>query len=81
MTVYKKEDIPDRYHLKHHYRVPPLLLLSDDGYAIVFVSTETVTGLRLYYSSWLARLLSFKRPLVISLVCLCVCVSETLMLK
>jgi len=38
MTVYKKEDIPERYHLKKHYRVPPLLLEADFGYAIVRVS-------------------------------------------
>ena len=41
MTVYKKEDIPDRYHLKEHYRVPPLLLVADEGYAILRV-TNTV---------------------------------------
>jgi len=38
MTVYKKQDIPERYHFKNHYRVPPLLLLADEGYAIVRVS-------------------------------------------
>jgi len=38
MTVYKKQDIPERFHIKHHYRVPPLYLLADEGYAIAWVS-------------------------------------------
>ena len=47
MTVYKKQDIPDRYHLKKHYRVPPLYLLADEGYVIVRVSIyDTKAGLR-----------------------------------
>jgi predicted AlkP superfamily pyrophosphatase or phosphodiesterase len=33
-TVYKKEDIPERYHLKNHPRVPELLLVADVGYTI-----------------------------------------------
>lgn len=32
--VYKKEDIPDRYHLKNHHRVPELLMVADVGYTI-----------------------------------------------
>ncbi|MCP9291029.1 ectonucleotide pyrophosphatase/phosphodiesterase [Gracilimonas sediminicola] len=32
--VYKKEDIPERYHLKNHRRVPELLLVADVGYTI-----------------------------------------------
>lgn len=35
LTVYKKQDIPERYHLKNHYRTPPLLLIADEGYVIV----------------------------------------------
>jgi len=42
MTVYKKQDIPDKYHLKKHYRVPPLLLEADEGYAIVRVSIASL---------------------------------------
>jgi len=38
MTVYKKQDIPERYHIKKHHRVPPLYLLADEGYAIAYVS-------------------------------------------
>ena len=32
--VYKKEEIPDRFHLKDHYRVPDLLMVADVGYTI-----------------------------------------------
>lgn len=32
--VYKKKDIPERYHLKNHPRVPELLLVADPGYTI-----------------------------------------------
>ncbi|MEQ8525158.1 ectonucleotide pyrophosphatase/phosphodiesterase [Gracilimonas sp.] len=32
--VYKKEDIPERYNLKNHSRVPELLLVADPGYTI-----------------------------------------------
>jgi predicted AlkP superfamily pyrophosphatase or phosphodiesterase len=32
--VYKKEDIPERYHLKNHPRVPDLLMVADLGYTI-----------------------------------------------
>lgn len=35
LTVYKKQDIPERYHYKNHYRVAPLLLEADEGYVIV----------------------------------------------
>lgn len=32
--VYKKEEIPDRFHLKDHPRVPELLMVADVGYTI-----------------------------------------------
>lgn len=32
--VYKKEDIPKRFHLKDHHRVPELLMVADVGYTI-----------------------------------------------
>jgi len=47
MTVYKKEDIPERYHLKKHYRVPPLLLEADLGYVISGVSINCVQNKKL----------------------------------
>ena len=34
-TVYRREDIPDRYHYKHHERIGDLLLLFEPGYEIV----------------------------------------------
>ena len=45
LTVYKKADIPSRYHLKGHYRVPPIYLVADPGYAILSASTYTLTML------------------------------------
>jgi len=32
--VYKKEEIPDRYHLRNHPRVPELLMVAEIGYTI-----------------------------------------------
>ena len=32
--VYKKEELPDRYHLKNHYRVPEIIIVADLGYTI-----------------------------------------------
>lgn len=32
--VYKKADIPERYHLKDHRRIPDLLMIADLGYTI-----------------------------------------------
>jgi len=48
MKAYKKEDIPDRYHIKEHYRVPPLYLVTDEGYGIAWVSTEYRIYIRVY---------------------------------
>lgn len=36
--VYKKEDIPERFHLKNHSRVPDILMIADLGYTINFES-------------------------------------------
>lgn len=33
-TVFKKEDLPERYHLKNHHRVPEIILIADLGYSI-----------------------------------------------
>jgi predicted AlkP superfamily pyrophosphatase or phosphodiesterase len=33
-TIYKKEEIPERFHLRDHYRVPELLMIADVGYTI-----------------------------------------------
>lgn len=32
--VYKKQEIPERFHLKNHQRVPQLLMVADPGYTI-----------------------------------------------
>ncbi|XP_025949595.2 ectonucleotide pyrophosphatase/phosphodiesterase family member 5 [Dromaius novaehollandiae] len=35
MTVYKKEQIPDRLHYKHNSKIQPILALADEGWEIV----------------------------------------------
>ena len=37
VTVYKKEDIPDKYHYKGHNRVSPIVVLAEKGYALLRV--------------------------------------------
>ena len=32
--VYKKDELPERYHLKNHRRIPELILVADLGYTI-----------------------------------------------
>ncbi|XP_069706913.1 ectonucleotide pyrophosphatase/phosphodiesterase family member 5 [Phaenicophaeus curvirostris] len=36
MTVYKKEQIPDRLHYKHNSRIQPILAIADKGWYIVY---------------------------------------------
>jgi len=33
--VYHKEDLPERYHLKNHRRVPDLVVIADPGYTLL----------------------------------------------
>ena len=45
--VYKKEDLPERYHLKNHRRVPEIILIADLGYSIttsVRLAASGITG-------------------------------------
>jgi hypothetical protein len=35
ITIYKKESIPDIYHLKTHRRTAPIIIEADNGVAIV----------------------------------------------
>ena len=35
ISVYKKEDIPERYHYKNHYRIKDVLLVADEGWFIL----------------------------------------------
>ena len=37
MTVWLKEEIPERYHIKHNRRVMPVFALADEGWKIVEV--------------------------------------------
>jgi predicted AlkP superfamily pyrophosphatase or phosphodiesterase len=32
--VYKKEDLPDRFHFSNHYRIPEIVIIADVGYTI-----------------------------------------------
>ncbi|GBM65012.1 Ectonucleotide pyrophosphatase/phosphodiesterase family member 6 [Araneus ventricosus] len=38
LTVYRKRDIPEHYHLKRHKLVQPILLIADEGYVIKAIS-------------------------------------------
>ncbi|XP_013782584.1 ectonucleotide pyrophosphatase/phosphodiesterase family member 5-like [Limulus polyphemus] len=40
MTVYRKQDIPDRFHYKNHRRIMPIIAIADEGY---FIVTRTPT--------------------------------------
>ncbi|XP_064304264.1 ectonucleotide pyrophosphatase/phosphodiesterase family member 5 [Phalacrocorax carbo] len=40
MTVYKKEQIPDRLHYKHNNKIQPILAVADKGWEIVFNKSE-----------------------------------------
>lgn len=35
LTVYKKEEIPDRWHYKHNSRIQPILAVADEGWYIL----------------------------------------------
>jgi predicted AlkP superfamily pyrophosphatase or phosphodiesterase len=34
MTVYRKKDIPERFHYQHNRRIPPIICIADDGWTI-----------------------------------------------
>ncbi len=34
ISIYKKENIPDRYHFKNHYRIKDALIVADEGWYI-----------------------------------------------
>ncbi len=34
MTVYRKDEIPDRYHYRDHRRIPPIIGVADEGFSI-----------------------------------------------
>ncbi len=35
LTAYRKEDIPERYHYRNHYRIKDVLLVADEGWSIL----------------------------------------------
>lgn len=40
MTVYKKEQIPDRFHYKYNRKIQPILAVADKGWEIVHNKTD-----------------------------------------
>ncbi len=38
LTAYKKDDIPDHFHFKSHYRVAPILLVPQEEWLLIDVS-------------------------------------------
>ena len=38
VTVYRKEDIPDRFHYKNNPRIMPIIILADEGWILTDVS-------------------------------------------
>ena len=41
VTAYLKDDIPVRWHLANHHRVPPITLVADLGWSMYSVSRGT----------------------------------------
>ncbi|XP_043856840.1 ectonucleotide pyrophosphatase/phosphodiesterase family member 5 [Dromiciops gliroides] len=41
LTVYKKEDVPERFHYKHHHRIQPILIMADKGWTIIQNTSKT----------------------------------------
>ncbi len=41
MSVYTKEDMPDRYHFTKNTRIPPITLVADVGYTIHYVKVSS----------------------------------------
>lgn len=44
LTVYKKENIPEKYHYKRNRRVPPILAVADLGWSIALNRSIKVTN-------------------------------------
>lgn len=44
-SVYLKEEMPERYHFKNHYRIPEIIMIADPGYSITNRSFYETRGL------------------------------------
>ncbi|KAK3106151.1 hypothetical protein FSP39_013757 [Pinctada imbricata] len=42
LQVYQKEEIPERWFCRHHYRIPPILLVADSGWYIVHPTLKQI---------------------------------------
>lgn len=72
MVVYKKEDLPERFHYQHNIRIMPILIESKEGWTIM--QNRTGPFMRTYHcvSIFVAehvRLCSFFPPLFQAPVC------------
>ncbi|XP_053524282.1 bis(5'-adenosyl)-triphosphatase ENPP4 isoform X2 [Artibeus jamaicensis] len=54
MSVYLKEDIPTRFHYQHNARIQPVILVADEGWAIVLNKSSLKSGGRL---NWLGPII------------------------
>lgn len=43
VTVYRKDEIPDRFHYKNHPRIMPVIVLADEGWQFSAVSFARAT--------------------------------------
>jgi predicted AlkP superfamily pyrophosphatase or phosphodiesterase len=44
ITMYRKEDLPNRFHWKNHRRIAPIIGIQDEGWSLVSTPTRTVSG-------------------------------------
>jgi predicted AlkP superfamily pyrophosphatase or phosphodiesterase len=44
-SVYLREEMPERYHFKNHYRIPEIIMIADPGYSITNRSFFETRGL------------------------------------
>ena len=50
MTAYRREDLPDSYHIKNHRRTAPIVVVPNPGYRIHVVSEmKTSQNFNLYF--------------------------------
>ena len=49
MTVYKKADIPVRFHYKHHRRIPPIIAIAEEHWHIMVGSKTSCKSQNFIY--------------------------------
>lgn len=58
VTVYRKDEIPDRFHYKNHPRIMPVIVLADEGWQFSAVSSARATFQPICSQSTIPELLS-----------------------